>query len=173
MSPKLYVDVCQFLFCFCSLCIYSNMLGECLYGLPCKRNKAIKRIALASIFVRQSIQPWPVCTERERKHTYGTSEKVCEKAQLYEYKQRDQTQTDKIYLIFFSFIKRRQRFKHHLTIFYNPYFSTERTNSSKDHYRVSTALDLKISLLRQCSTTSHFFMARRAVTKTMQHVAFS
>ena len=100
MSPLLYVDVCQFLFCFCSLCIYHNMLAECLYGLPCKRNKAIKRITLASIFARQSIQSWPVCTERERKHTYRTSEKVCDKAQLYEYKQQDQTQTDKIYLIF-------------------------------------------------------------------------
>ena len=153
----MYVDVYQFLFCFCNLCIYHNMLGECPYGLPCKRNKAIKRIALASIFARQSIQPWPVCTEHERKHTYRTSEKVCDKAQLYEYKQQDQTQTDKIYLIF-SFIKRRQRFKHHLTSVCKPYFSTDctLTNSSKDHYRISLALDLKISLLRQWSTTSHF-----------------
>lgn len=49
MSPPFCVDVCQFLFCFCSLYIYHKMLEECLYGLPCKRNKAIKRIALAAI----------------------------------------------------------------------------------------------------------------------------
>lgn len=145
MSPPFCVDVCQFLFCFCSLYIYHKMLEECLYGLPCKRNKAIKRIALAAIFTRQSIQPWPVCTVRERKHTYRTSEKVYDKAQLYEYKQQDQIQTDNIYLIF-SFIKRRQRFKHHLAIFYNPFFFTDCTNSSKD----------QILLFRQGSTKRYF-----------------
>lgn len=154
---------------FCSICvsslyIYHKMLEKCPYCLPCKRKRTMKRMALAAIFTRQSIRPWPVCAVRERKHTSRTSEKVCNKAQLYEYKQQDQTQTDIIYLIF-SFIRGRQRFKHHLAIFCNPYSWLHQFKSiSRSYAQYIWLWDLIDSIVVYDML---FFMAKRAAIKSM------
>jgi len=114
--------------------------------------------------------PRPVCTVRERKHTYRTSEKVCNKAQLYEYKQQEQTEPDNIYFIF-SFIK-------------DVKVSNITWQSSIILISLQTApIQLNTNIIHPLHKTlrSHWFdgdlqdaifMARRTAIESMQHVAF-